>query len=145
MKYFIPEWDDMVDPEYDFLNEKHSEAHKRGKGAYLWDIFGYDNAPIDGILVSRTKVMINKAQYDALLTQGVHEYYRFPGEIIGDCGAFGYIEEDEPPFKTRETLDYYLKAGFDYGVSIDHLIVRATMNQKERRFRITLENAREMY
>jgi len=156
LKYFIPEWDDRVDPEYDFTNDKHSEAHRKNGDVYIWDIFGYDKVPIDGILVSRVKALMNKNKYRALLEQGVHRYYRYPGEFIGDCGAFGYINEEKPPFKTTETLEYYLKAGFDYGASIDHLIVKSiripnrekrelTLDEKKGRWRITIENAREMY
>ena len=58
---------------------------------------------------------------------GVHKYLRVPREfpIMGDCGAFGYIMEEEPPYETDEILNYYQSLDFDYGVSIDHLIVKA--------------------
>ena len=156
MKYFIPEWDDRVDPKYDFINDRHSEAHRKNGDVYIWDIFGYSRVPIDGVLVSRVKALMNKKKYRALLEQGVQRYYRYQGEFIGDCGAFGYINEKKPPFKTADTLKYYLKAGFDYGTSIDHLIVKSirtpseekrelTLDEKKERWQITIENAREMY
>ena len=39
---------------------------------------------------------------------------------MGDCGAFGYINEKVPPYTTEEILDYYTRLDFDFGVSIDH-------------------------
>ena len=155
MKYFIPEWDDKVDPAYDFSNDKHSPEHAKNGDVYIWDIFGYSKAPMDGVLVSRVKAMKNKKKYRALLERGVHAYYRYPGEFIGDCGAFGYINESRPPFESTETLKYYLEAGFDYGVSIDHLVVESirvdgrkrelTQEEKKERWQTTIQNAREMY
>jgi len=65
--------------------------------------------------------------------------------VMGDCGAFGYIKEDVPPYNTIEILDYYEKLGFNYGVSIDHLIVGgfAEVGVREKRYEITLKNAQE--
>ena len=62
---------------------------------------------------------------------------------MGDCGAFGYISEETPPYTTDEILDYYTKFGFNYGVSIDHLIVTATEEQKQFRYELTIHNAEE--
>lgn len=64
---------------------------------------------------------------------------------MGDCGAFGYIKESEPPYTTDEILDYYEQLGFNYGVSIDHLIVGsfAQSGVKEKRYNLTLKNAEE--
>ena len=61
----------------------------------------------------------------ALIEQlGAHEFVRFPKSrpIMGDCGAFGYIDQYEPPFQTSEILEYYQSLGFNIGVSIDHLM-----------------------
>ena len=154
MKYFIPEWDDRVDPAYNFITDTHSEDHIRDpvrNDVYIWNIFGVDKVPIDGILVSRMTIMQNKTKYRRVLENGIRNALRLPSsfEIMGDCGAWGYINEDEPPFKPSETLDYYVKCGFNYGVSVDHLIVPAIFKdkpkEKERRWKLTLENAREMF
>ena len=37
-----------------------------------------------------------------------------------------YIKETAPPYTTADVLEYYTRLGFDYGVSLDHLIVKAT-------------------
>jgi hypothetical protein len=60
---------------------------------------------------------------------------------MGDCGAFGYIHEHVPPYSTDEILDYYTRLDFDFGVSIDHLIVAATESEKKARYDLTIENA----
>lgn len=150
MKYFIPEWDDRVDPKYNFVMDLHSNEHDADpikNDVYIWDIFGLKKVPIDGVLVSRMAMMRNKSKYKKILGAGIHNVLRLPKsfEIMGDCGAWGYIDQDEPPFKPSETLNYYIKSGFTCGVSIDHLIVPAHKNQYEKRWKITLENAREMF
>lgn len=67
--------------------------------------------------------------------------------IMGDCGAWGYIDQPEPPFKTREMVEYYANCGFNLGVSIDHLIfpglVKKDPEEAKKRWKTTLENAKE--
>jgi len=120
MKYFIPEWDDRVDPNYNFISDKHSKLHQENplrNDVYIWDIFGLGKVPIDGVLVSRMKIMENKTKYQQILNEGIHKFLRLPEsfEIMGDCGAWGYINEDEPPFKPSETLEYYVKCEINLG------------------------------
>jgi hypothetical protein len=150
VKYFIPEWDDRVDADYNFLTDTHSKNHSVDplrNDVYIWNIFGLERVPLDGVLVSRVKIMENKTKYQKILNEGVHSFLRLPKtfEIMGDCGAWGYIDQEEPPFKSKETLDYYVKCGFNYGVSIDHLIVPAHKEEYQKRWELTLENAREMF
>ena len=150
MKYFLPEWDDRVDPNYDFLSDTYSKSHSEDpfkNDAYIWDVFGIENVPIDGVLVSRSKLEENKTKLSKVIEQGIHDFLHLPPdfEIMGDCGAFGYIEQDKPPFKTKGTLEYYLNCRFNYGVSVDHLIVPKFDEQNEERWQITVDNAREMY
>ena len=42
---------------------------------------------------------------------------------MGDCGAFAYVREPEPPYTVDEVIDFYEKCGFDFGVSVDHIIL----------------------
>ncbi len=141
-RYFIPDWDDLVDPGYDFLTDT---AHGRG-----WDQERYahellDQPPYDGILVSKVVEEKSKKRRERLRRLGVHGALRvapaFP--VIGDCGAFGYIEEKIPPYGSAEIIDYYTACGFDFGVSVDHLIPSADFPDRDLRYRITQENAQE--
>jgi hypothetical protein len=144
IRYFIPEWDDLVDPDYDFEHD----VHAGGEGDWSNEVYAHQLLPepsYDGILVSKVvaeKSARKKARINAL---GVHRFVRLPREfpIMGDCGAFGYIAEEEPPYTTDEILDYYTRLGFDHGVSIDHLIVKATEQYKRKRFQLTVHNAEE--
>ncbi len=42
---------------------------------------------------------------------------------MGDCGAFTYVKEEVPPVTVEEVTRFYQDAGFDYGASIDHVIL----------------------
>jgi hypothetical protein len=42
---------------------------------------------------------------------------------MGDCGAFSYAREEHPPYSVDEVLDFYNECGFDYGISVDHVIL----------------------
>jgi hypothetical protein len=59
---------------------------------------------------------------------------------MGDCGAFGYVEEKVPPYDPVETLKYYRDLGFNYGVTVDHLVVPQFEKDKDFRMRLTFEN-----
>ncbi len=101
----------------------------------------YEEPPYDGILVSKVKIEDNKKRLKEVIDKGIHAFLEFEGPIFGDCGAFGYINERTPPFDPADIADYYNSIGFDYGVSVDHLIVPAVDDEKEYRFDITLKNA----
>lgn len=145
MQYFIPEWDDKVDSGYDFLLDKFTPE----RDAYTDDVYAheiYSEANYNGILVSKVVVDKKKSKRSHIEEAGgIRNYLRFSGEIMGDCGAFGYIKQEQPPYTTVEILDYYEKLGFTYGVSIDHLIVGpfALPGVREKRYDLTLRNAEE--
>jgi hypothetical protein len=144
LRYFIPEWDDLVDPDYDFTNETHSG----GTGDWSNEVYAhqmYPEANYDGILVSKVVAEKSKNKKNRINTLGVHRFLRVPRDfpIMGDCGAFGYIMEENRPYTTAEILDYYTRLDFDYGVSVDHLIVSATEAQKLHRYQLTIHNAEE--
>jgi hypothetical protein len=142
LRYFIPEWDDRVDNDYDFENDIHSG----GTGGWHNEVYAhqmYDAPNYDGILVSKVVSEKSKSKKEQINQIGVHRYLRVPEDfpVMGDCGAFGYIKEETPPYTTDEILDYYTRIGFNYGVSIDHLIVTATERQKQFRYDLTIHNA----
>ena len=144
MKYFIPEWDDTVDPGYDFLNDILTP----GRDTYEDEVYAHQIYPkpnYDGILVSKIIVEKTKKKKAKIEDIGIHKYIRFDGEIMGDCGAFGYIEEEVPPYNTEEILEYYENTGFNYGISIDHLIVGgfAEPGIREKRYELSIRNAED--
>lgn len=144
MQYFIPEWDDHVDPNYDFLNDRLTPDRDPYKDeVYAHQIYSIPN--YDGILASKVVVESNKKKRERVEAVGIHKFIRYAGPVMGDCGAFGYIKEDVPPYNTVEILDYYQNFGFDFGVSIDHLIVGpfAQPGIREKRYELTMKNAQD--
>ena len=144
MQYYIPEWDDRVDPNYDFLTDTLTPGRDPYNDIYAHEIYPSPN--YDGILVSKVVVDESKTKRARVeAAGGIHNFIRFSGEIMGDCGAFGYIKEEVPPYNTDEILEYYENLGFNYGVSIDHLIVGsfAQPGEREKRYEITLKNAED--
>jgi len=143
VKYFIPDWDDSVDPDYDFINEEHSA----GRGNWANQVYAhqiYDLPNYDGLLISRAVVEKSATKRATLYLHKVHAFMRVPSEfpIMGDCGAFSYIGQDEPPYTTDEMLDYYEELGFNFGVSIDHLWFGAeTPKDQKARYDLTIANA----
>jgi hypothetical protein len=144
LAYFIPEWDDLVDPTYDFENDIHSG----GSGDWSNEVYAHQLYPepnYDGILISKVVAENGKTKKERINRLGVHRFLRVPREfpIMGDCGAFGYINNKTPPYTTDEILDYYTRLDFDLGVSLDHLVVAATESEKKERYELTIENAAE--
>lgn len=141
MRYFLPEWDDLVDPGFAFQVDLPSP----GKRHYTDEVFAhqlYAQPNCDGLLFSRTAVEASASKRATANALGIHAFARISRPILGDCGAFSYLTNEYPPYETREMLEYYQTLGFDYGVSIDHLILPAFEAVKERRYQITRENAR---
>ena len=146
LRYFIPEWDDLVDPDYDFLNDEHS----CGTGDWSNNVYAHQMYPepnYDGLLMSRAVAEKSKKKKERINALGVHRFLRVPREfpIMGDCGAFDYIMQEKPPYTTEDVLDYYTRLDFDYGVSVDHLIVSATGHQKKFRYELTIHNAEDFF
>lgn len=144
LRYFIPEWDDLVDPDYDFQTDTHS----CGTGDWSNEVYAHQMYPepnYDGILVSRAVAQKSKKKDARINAMGVHRFLRVPRNfpIMGDCGAFDYIEQKVPPYTTDDVLDYYTRLDFDAGVSVDHLIVPAFYADKQFRYDLTVQNAED--
>lgn len=147
MRFYLPNFEDLVDPQYDFTNDTYSP--KRGKDCrFHHDLYAHEffTEPIfDGMLVSKT-VITPAIEKHILASGSVHTFYRLEERalsIMGDCGAFSYRDAEIPPYSVEEILKYYESLGFTYGVALDHLIF-STMSDTERtrRLKITLDNAR---
>lgn len=151
MQYFLPFWPgDDIHEEFDPWRDTWP---KGGREKRIWQAFS--KPPVDGVLVSlvnieRTNRLRKKAE-----NNGIHSALGFYGPVMGDCGAFSYVAEDEPPDPIK-TLAYYEKLGFDLCVTVDHLIVNTIKiskdekrqlsdKEKEYRQRITIENAKKMF
>lgn len=171
LKYFLPDWEDRLDPDFDFKKDQYSDGHR--KNPYEYDHYAhqiYEKPPYDGMLVSlaifEKKIALNHngKTFTIRGKPNVKEYLKIPDdsslEIMGDCGAFGYVKEKKPPepfYSVENVSNLYQSLGFDYGVSVDHLAVdyvfinnpktgkrekkALSKNEKDRRIKITLDNA----
>lgn len=136
MRYFLPDSQDLVDPSFDFQKETRSPDRVRHRDdCYAHEIFA--ERVFDGILVSKGIVDSNggagrytgpqRRRFDR---DGVKRFFRANGghpwgklHFMGDCGAFTYVKEEEPPFSVEEVIDFYNRGQFDFGVSVDHIIL----------------------
>lgn len=144
MKFFAPDWDDRVDPGYDFATDRFSLVrHPYESDVYAHELFR--ERVYDGVLVSRMALGESGPKRERVDRVGMRTYLRLPLdlELLGDCGAFGYVAEKEPRFETAEVIDYYHRLRFDYGVSVDHLIVTEFNDQRNYRYEVTLRNAED--
>ncbi len=133
MKFFFPDSQDFVDASFDFALETRSASRVRQRDdLYPHEVFS--TPPYDGILVSKAVVdglgggtgKYTPAQRQRFLRVGVREYFRLNGsplQAMGDCGAFTYVNEMRPPYSAAEVADFYHECGFDYGLSVDHVIL----------------------
>ncbi|MFN9374251.1 MAG: tRNA-guanine transglycosylase DpdA [Planctomycetaceae bacterium] len=132
MQFFFPDSQDLVDPSFDFATEKRSDTRVRQRDdLYAHEIF--KNIPYDGMLVSKAIVegagqstgRYTLGQQRRFSVGGVKAFLRVPPsmKVMGDCGAFTYVKEEVPPVGVEEVTRFYQDAGFDYGASIDHVIL----------------------
>lgn len=137
MRFFFPDSHDSVDPSFDFELETRAEFRIRQRDdEYAHEVFA--DPPFDGVLVSKAIVdgsgsgsgKYSLAQRHRLFRLGVRGFLRLderPGgrrlSTLGDCGAFSYVREEEPPFSVDEVLQFYTLCGFDQGISVDHVIL----------------------
>lgn len=150
LKFFLPDAQDMVDPSFDFDRETRSKDRRPNRDdLYVHQVF---RRPVqDGYLVSMGVACGTKgdnpksAKYTQLQRlrlerEKVQTFFRaeqFSGgrlEFMGDCGAFSYINERVPPYEVQEVVDWYERNGFDYGISVDHVILDFDPGLDERLF-----------
>ena len=145
MRFFLPDWDDRVDPDYIFEGEIKPHRQSSWHNTVYAHQF-YETPNYDGILVSKVVAEKGEEKKKYVNELGIHRYLRVPREfpVFGDCGAFDYIDEDDPPFETDEMLDYYTRLDFDYGVSLDHLILDSSdVEKRDYRYNLTIANAQK--
>jgi hypothetical protein len=134
VKFYFPDSQDQIDPSFPFESEVRSPLRVRQRD----DRYAHEflkPPPYEGLLVSKAMIDGNggAGRYSAqqrqrFFREGVREFFRLDQsagpriETLGDCGAFGYIDEPLPPYSTDQVIDFYEQARFDAGVSVDHVI-----------------------
>ena len=168
MKFIFADAQDMIDPNYDFLNDEFSpDRILQRTDKYPHEVF--EKKPYDGMLLSRGLIddgvyksssrAYSAAQSRRMKLQGIKKFFRYyDGKIFGDNGAFSYHNLDVPPYDVDETVKYYEDCGFDYGMSVDHIIFQydkrfdtdgdfddnfKISETMQKRYDITITNAKE--
>ena len=168
MKFLYSDTQDYVDPTYDFIRDRTGP----GREKYWGDVYAHElmnPPPYDGLLVSMSavrqaegvstsKVRYSTKEEQRMLRDGARKFLRFDGPkfqglpLMGDCGAFAYVEHEKPAYSPNEVVEFYTDAGFTHGISPDHIIFDCdTSNpapnevgpEMTGRYDITLENAKE--
>ncbi|WP_375502646.1 tRNA-guanine transglycosylase DpdA [uncultured Jatrophihabitans sp.] len=141
MKFYFPDSQDQIDPSFNFITEERSIYRVRQRD----DHYAHEalcSAPFDGILVSKAIVdglpgatgKYTVAQRQRFYRAGVQKFFRLdrtdgtPIDTLGDCGAFTYVRDDVPPYTVDEVIDFYDGAGFNLGISIDHVVLGYDIN-----------------
>jgi hypothetical protein len=161
MKYFLPDWEDRVHTHFNFEEDFSPSTSKNAyqESVYAHEIFA--EPPYDGLLISLALYADKHLYFEngKPLIRGfgdIRKYLRVkqaskPLAVMGDCGAFSYVNEEVPPVTPKEVADLYNSLNFDFGISPDHIIVESIVangksyllskKEKEKRRHITLINA----
>src|SRR4051812_28993967 len=126
--FFFPDSQDQIDPSFDFEREVTSPDRVRQRDdRYAHEVI--TPAPYTGVLLSKALIdgpgsKYTFAQRHRLYRLGVRRFFRLDAcegprlATLGDCGAFNYVREEQPPYSVEEVLDFYEECGFDYGISV---------------------------
>ena len=160
--YFLPDWDDLLDPEFNFKGDSFSGASRSERQDKHCCVLMHPDRMSDGILVSLAQQRAQKGpsrqpegtEPSALSRPPLRKHYGLSSDqyLFGDCGAFTYVNEKAPTISVDQAVALYESYGFDLGASVDHIPVNAVRNGDERvelpveerqqRVNITRENAR---
>lgn len=136
MKFFFADTYDAVDPLCDFSDDPRRSGSNRAN-EYVFAHELLSSPPYDGILISRTNFgsgqvrgRYTQTQKIVALNQGVRKLLHLdannekhePIPVMGDCGAYTYINSKVPPYDVPDTFEFYQNYGFTFGLSPDHIV-----------------------
>jgi hypothetical protein len=178
LKFFLPYWEDWVHGDFDPISDTYTGGFENSLFAH--EIF--DSPPYDGILLSlglfefKLKLLKINGQPTIRGYRKIRDYLRLNSQpeipVMGDCGAFTYVNEKFPLISVDEAIKIYSKLSFDYGISVDHICsewvtvekgkeekfsftekkenrnglkIKLSKEELEWRRKLSLENAEEFY
>lgn len=160
VSYFLPDWDDLLDEHFDFESGEFSGARSERSDKHCC-VLMKPKKMCDGILVSLAQHISSKGplrrimgtETGSLAPKNLRRQFGLDNgqSLFGDCGAFSYVNEDEPAISVEQAIALYDLHGFDFGASVDHIPVteierdgkRVSLSRVKRRKRVqtTIENA----
>ncbi len=160
--YFLPDWDDLLDPNFDFEEDVFSGNTREERGDKHCCVLMQPEQMCDGVLVSLAQNGTSKGplrrlhgtEPGALSPLPLRRQFGLsPTQyLFGDCGAFSYVNEDAPTISVEQAVALYELYGFDFGASVDHIPVKTIKtndkktslsdDQRQARVDLTRENAK---
>jgi hypothetical protein len=161
VNYFLPDWDDLLDEHFNFESGEFSGASRAEREDKHCCILMKPKRMCDGVLVSLAQHVTSKGplkrimgtEAASLAPKNLRNQFGLDGEqsLFGDCGAFSYVNEDEPAISVEQAVALYDLYGFDFGASVDHIPVPEIIQKgnkkvlssakRANRVRVTIENA----
>ena len=139
--YFLPDWDDLLDPNFDFEQDDFSGSTRATREDKHCCVLMQPKKMCDGVLVSLAQQGTSKGslrrlegnELGSLSPLPLREHFGLSSGqyLFGDCGAFSYVNEDEPTIPVEQAVALYELYGFDFGASVDHIPVKK--NQQKRK------------
>lgn len=159
--YFLPDWDDLLDPAFDFANDSFSGPSRSERNDVHCCRLMQPKRMCDGILVSLAQHVTSKGPLRRIA--GTEEGSLAPRQLrtqfglgsdqwlFGDCGAFSYLNEELPAMTVEQAISLYDVHGFDFGASVDHIPVKSVIrdgktielseSERQERVKTTKANA----
>lgn len=163
ISYFLPDWDDLLDSNFDFEHDRFSERTRQEREDKHCCILMKPKRISDGVLVSLAQHVASKGplkrisgtDMGSLAPKDLRTQFGLLEDqsLFGDCGAFSYVNEDDPAISVEQAIALYDLHGFDFGASVDHMPIptviqngkKRLLTQEERlaRVEITKRNAEQ--
>ena len=113
MRFYVPEWEDHVDANYDFVHDEHSVIGTRDRDtAYIWDIFDRESVPVDGVLISREQVDESSSKSARLTEHGIYastDQYQEDGGTLVPASETEKVETPWPNLQIPMTSSTALR------------------------------------
>ena len=159
--YFLPDWDDMLDMDYNFAADQFSAQFKAERAEQHCVKAMQPNRMCDGVLISLAQHLGSKGvlkkfeptDVASLAPGAMRTTFGLTEDqwVFGDCGAFTYAKEPVPTITPQQAVSLYQIYGFDFGASVNHIPlpeievdggkVALTDAERRGRVRLTCENA----
>ncbi|MBZ0158184.1 MAG: hypothetical protein K8I29_18460 [Alphaproteobacteria bacterium] len=161
VSYFLPDWDDLLDENFNFESDTFSGVSRQEREDKHCCVLMKPKRICDGVLVSLAQHVTSKGplrritgtEANSLAPKNMRAQFGLGKDqlLFGDCGAFSYVNDDEPTISVEQAIALYELHGFDFGASVDHIPVpsieqngmKIKLSSTERQARVirTKENA----
>jgi hypothetical protein len=145
--YFLPDWDDFLDRDFDFENDAFSCQVKAERQQIHSVELLRPRRICDGVLISLAQHFGSKgllkrlplADPTLLSPRPVREHFGLEVDqwAFGDCGAFSYVNESHPTISVEQAVAVYDLYGFDLGASVDHIPAVEIVGKTGRRRKLS--------